>query len=234
MKAAVRIAAFALLLTAPLIAAVIDVTSAPAAYVHPGAAVAVQINLTGYAAAAYGGPAYPSEIRFSILGPKIPLSASIDGSSAQYEPGLLFQGWLESLDGSYSLPLVDAGALRMGLPEGMLLAGPGTATVGGTPMSVSVIDGFVFLEPGFAEALGGTARIRLVNRGEGFTIGLGDLLPVRNSVWTTGLSADGSFAVGGVTGRVEIMNPEPSGWLLMASGVIFLVTSLLKRKVNES
>jgi hypothetical protein len=231
MKAAARFAAF--LLTAPLSAGVIDVTDAPAAYVHPGAALAVQFNLSGYAAAAFGGSGYPSEIRFSILGPEMPAAAPIGGSSSEYVPRFVFQGWLESLDGSYSQPLVDAGAQRLGLPEGTLLVSPGTATVGGTPMSVSVIGGFVFLEPGFAESLAGTARIRLVNRGEGFTIGLGDVLPVRNSIWTTGISAGGSFTEGGITGTVEVMSPEPSQWLLMTSAVIFLVTRLLRGGLDK-
>jgi len=229
MKSAVRFAASAFLFSAPIFAAVIDVTNLPAAYVHPGAGVAIEFGIRSYSFVNCGESPYPAEIRFSLLGPEQPAWATVNGSSAQYAPGFLFQGWLESLDGSYSAPLVDPDALRMGLPTGMLLVSPGAAVVGGTPMAVSVIDGFVFLEPGFSEALLGSARIRLVNRGEGFTIGLGEELPVRNAVSTTSLGAGGSFTAGGAPGAVQVMNPEPASWLLMASAAILLLLGHLKR-----
>jgi hypothetical protein len=232
MKFTGRFAASALLFTTPLFAAIIDVINAPSAYVHPGAAVAVEFDLHSYALANYGESPYPAEIRFSIFGPELASAVTVTGSSAQYVPGFLFQGWLESLDGSYSLPLVDAGAQRLGLPQGMLLVSPGTAVAAGTQMSVSVIDGFVYLDPAVSEAFSGSARIHLINRGEGFTIGLGDVLAVRNSVWTTGLSAGGTLTAGGTTRSIEVMNPEPATWLLMTGAVIFLLTSGFKRKVK--
>jgi len=233
MKTAARFAAPAFLLAAPLFAAIIDVTNAPTAYVHPGAAVVVEFDLRSYAPASYGESSYPAEIRFSILGPELPSSATVAGSSAQYVPGFLFQGWLESLDGSYSLPLADAGAERLGLPQGTLLVSPGTAVVSGAQMPVSVIDGFVYLDPAVAGALSGAARIRLINRGEGFTIGLGDGLSVRNSVWTTSLSSGGALTAGGTTRSIEVVNPEPATWLLMTGAVIFLLTSGFKCKVKN-
>ncbi len=235
MKFAASLAAPALLFTAPLFAAVIDVTNAPAAYVHPGAGIAIEFGIGSYRPASESP--YPAEIRFSIVGQEAPLSAAMASGSAQYVPDFLFQAWLESLDGSRSLPFTDPDAQGMGLPNGMLLVSPGVVARGGAPAAVSVIDGFVYLDPGFAQALFGenagsrdrSARIRLVNRGAGFTIGLGDGLAVRNAVLTTTVGPGGSFTVGGGSGTVEVMNPEPASWLLMAGAGIALLAARGRR-----
>lgn len=216
----------------PLAADRIDVSSQTSAWVHPGAEVEIHFGVWTYGWNNPGFSPYPTQLGLQIIGqlPSLP-PALIPDSTAAYFPGLLFTGWLESLDGTVSVPLYDPNADRLGLPVGTLLVSPGTFSAGGdSPLDVAVLAAFVSMSQLTSESLFGpnigsrtnAARIRLDNIGDGFTLGIGSGYTVRNSVSEPGIAGLGPAQTAGTTGQVEVVNPEPSTWLTLACALVLL------------
>lgn len=208
---------FALLVAAllPLAAGCIDVTAQTFAYVHPGAQIEIQFGVWNYGWNNPGYSPYPTEIGLELIG--------------QPAAGSLFDGWLESLDGTVSAPF------SLSVSPGSFSAG------GGSTIDVTVIAGSVFLPEPTSQLLFGAnignynsaARFRLLNLGDGFTLGIGPGYTVRNAVSEPGIGGDGPVHTAGITGKVVVSNPEPSTWLLLV-GAIGLLVALhrIRRRVS--
>jgi hypothetical protein len=208
----------------------IDIGDLASAKVAEGKDVFIHFGVWNYAAANPGASQYPTSLGLLVLGPA-PSSGStllVPDGTAAYVPGYLFEGYLESLDGSISVPLVDPLAVHVGLPPGFLLLAPAAFAAGGAgPVPVAAIGASVSFSEALSEALFGVAVgsydnaaiIRLRNRGADFEIGLGSTYPVRTSVSIPGVTGSGPAATSGVNGRVLLENPEPSTWVLLAAGL---------------
>lgn len=217
----------------PLIAGRIDVTGESSAWVHPGANIEIQFGIWNYGLNNPGYSPYPTRIGVQVTGfqPGGP-AGTISGTTLQYFEGLLFQGWLESMDGGTSVPFHDPNAELLGLPEGSLVVMPGTFTAGGSsPLDVAVISAFATLPEATSGALFGVnagsynsgARIRLRNLGSGFTIGIGPGYTVQSAVREPGIAGLGPAETSGITGQVVIANPEPATWLTLGGALAALV-----------
>lgn len=232
MKPFARLLPLLIAVSSPLAAGRIDVSNQTFAWVHPGAGVEIHFGVWSYGWNNPGYSPYPTQLGLEIIG-QLPssLAAPIPDSTAAYFPGLLFTGWLESLDGTVSVPLYDPNADRLGLPVGTLLVSPGTFSAGGdSPLDVAVLAAFVSMSQETSEALFGAnigsrtnaALIRLDNIGQGFTVGIGPGYTARNSVSEPGIAGLGPAQTAGTTGQVEVVNPEPSTWLTLACALVLL------------
>ncbi len=217
----------------PLVAGRIDVTGESSAWVHTGANIEIVFGIWNYGLNNPGYSPYPTQVGVQVTGfrPDSP-AAMIAGTTLQYFDGFVFQGWLESMDGTTAVPFRDPNAELLGLPEGSLLVMPGTFTAGGSsPLDVAVISAFATLSEAASEALFGAnaasydggARIRLRNLGSGFTIGIGPDYTVRSAVREPGIAGLGPAQTSGITGQVVIANPEPATWLTLAGALAALV-----------
>jgi hypothetical protein len=198
----------------PLAAGPIGVGGETYAWVPAGEEIDIQFGVWNYARNNPGSSPYPTEIGLQVLG--------------QAGTGSLFEGWLESLDGTVSVPFDDPNADLLGLPAGSLLVSPGTfAAGGGAPFDVAVIDGYVYLPEAESALLFGSnigsynsaARIVLLNMGEGFRLGIGPGYTVRYAVSEPGIGGDGPVETAGITGQVSVSAPEPATWLSIASAL---------------
>jgi hypothetical protein len=237
---------FPLLLVAsmPLLAGRIDVTGDSSAWVHTGANIEIQFGIWNYGLNNPGYSPYPTQIGVQVTGFQPPSpAATIPGTTLQYFEGFLFQGWLESLDGSTAVPFYDANAALLGLPEGSILVTPGTFAAGGsTPLDIAVMSAFATLSEGVSEALFGAnagsyssgALIRLRNLGEGFTIGIGPGYTVQTAVRVPGITGSGPAQTSGITGEVAIANPEPSTWLTLAGALAALAFRMRRSTRSRS
>ena len=216
--------------TSPLlVASRIDVTDRTTAWVHPGASIEIQFGVWNYGWNNPGYSPFPTEIGVQVIG--------LEGS------GFWFWGWVESLDGSVSIPFSDPQADSLGLPPGLLLVRPGSYAAGGQePMDVAVIAGHVELTPEIAALLFGAnlgnynnaARIQLLNIGYGFAMGIGPGYTVRNAVSALELGGDGPVRTSGIPGQVLVSNPEPSTWLTLGGAVMVLGLALRRRSAIRS
>lgn len=215
MKQFARLVALLFAASIPLAAGPIDVTAETFAYVHPGAQIEIRFGVWNYGRNNPGDSPYPTEIGLEIIG--------------QLGTGSLFEGWLESLDGTVSVPF-------------SLLVTPGSFAASGNPsIDVAVISGFVVIPESISELLFGAnigsynsaARIRLVNLGDGFTLGIGPGYTVRNAVSEPGIGGDGAVHTAGLTGQILVSNPEPSTWLTLGGAIALLGTlRRLPRRVS--
>ena len=221
-----RFAAFVLLSALPLSAGSVDVTGQSLAAVHQGAGVAIDFGVWNYGIDNKGSSPYPTSFGFSIITQDpAATTAYVPGSDAAYYQGYLFQGWVESLDGSVSVPLYDPLAAGLGSEPGELLLAPGVFDSGSaSDLSVGVLSAVVNLSPAMAEALFGPsfmARIVLQNLGPAFVLGIGPDYTVSNAVSVPDVTGAGPYTVAGITGTVMVDNPEPATWTL-AAGAAFL------------
>ncbi len=230
-----RLATFVLLSALPLAAGSVDVTDQSFARVHPGAGVTIDFGIWNYGLDNPGSSPYPASFDFSVITQDPDATtANAPGSAAAYYPGYLFQGWVESLDGSVSVPLYDPLAEQLGFNPGALLLAPGVFDSGSTPqLSVGVLSAMVNLSPEMAQALFGssfTARMVLQNLGPAIVLGIGPGYTVRNAISEPDVTGAGPDTVAGITGTVTVDNPEPATWTLAAgAAALFLVTSLRSR-----
>jgi hypothetical protein len=215
--------------SSPLMADRIDVTGETTAWVHPGALIEIQFGVWNYGWNNPGYSPFPTGIGVQVIG--------MGGSGSQ------FQGWLESMDGSVSIPFSDPQAASLGLSPGLLLVRPGIFASGGhQPRVVAVIAGQVHLTLEIAELLFGAnignynnaARIRLENVGQDFTLGIGYGYTTRNAVTSLGLGGDGPVRTSGIPGRILVSNPEPSTWLTLGGATIILGLALRRRSAIRS
>jgi MYXO-CTERM domain-containing protein len=221
-----RLAAITLISVLPLAATVIDVTNETFAPVHTGALVTIEFGVWNYALHSPSDP-YPTTLGLQIVGlaPDV-APATLAGSSTQVYPGYAFHGYLQSLDGSTSVPLDDPLAELAGLGEGMVVVAPGEYRAGGDSQVVGVLHASVYLSPEIAQALFGpsfTAVFVLQNRGPGFVVGIGPGYVVRNAIGEPGVAGPGAGRVSGITGTVTVSNPEPGTWVMMAGAAALLL-----------
>jgi hypothetical protein len=154
----------------------------------------------------------------------------LPGSTSEYFGSLLFQGWLESLDGSVSVPLLDPqAAALLGQPSALLVRPGLVATGSADPWDAAVITASLSIPPEVSEALfagnvssGVGARIRLLNIGGWFTVGGEPGHTVRDAVSVTGITGEGPVQTGGITGTVLLENPEPSTIALFGIGLALI------------
>jgi MYXO-CTERM domain-containing protein len=221
-----RLATIALLSVLPVIGATIDRTDATYAPVHSGAQVRIEFAAWNYGLYNPSNP-YPTSLNLEIVGvaPDVE-AATIPGTSLQYYPGFGFEGRLESLDGTISVPLGDPLSEMAGMGAGLLLVTPGEYTTSDGTLPVSVIHASVYLSPEVSQALFGPdfkALFVLGNAGGAYTIGIGPGYTVRNAVNEPDMMGSGPWRVGGITESVMVSNPEPGTWALGAGAAVLLL-----------
>jgi hypothetical protein len=217
------LAAFSAALWAwPLMAATLDVTSAPSAVLAPQAHLTVEFGVWNYGFNNPDSSPYPTHIGFLLPG-AIPPDASqelLPGSTQSYYPDYHFEAWLSSLDGAIIIPWTG--------PHGLYTI-PGTICGSAGCTDTMFIRGAFDLTPAQSEALFGenldnfsnAAILHLVNHGAPFTLGVGAYASISQAIQFPGISGAGSVQTGGLTGVATINNPEPAT-LLLASGALAL------------
>jgi hypothetical protein len=223
---------------APLYAGNIDVTADSQVTLQNNDSLIIGLGMWNYASQASGAglpSPYPAEISFTLGGLPLDLPTSaIPGTSASYTPGMLFSASLESLDGSYSIPLFDSDAALLGLPDGDLVLGTGYRSGGSYSGPISVLSATVAISSAEAAELFSAAGlvpwseafvIRLVNVGDDITFGYSGS-PITSALSASLSSANGTLSVGAVPIQVELQDcPEPAtiGLLLIGFAASFLV-----------
>lgn len=219
--------------SAPLAARPFDVGDRTFVTVHQGEDVLIHFGVWNYGYNNPGVSPYPTQVGLMVLGqdPAGRPVGTIPDTTIEYFPGLVFEGWLESLDGSVWVPLYDSNAARLGLAEGLLVITRASVTSsGGPPVPAAAINALQLLPVSTSEALFGShigsydnaAVIRLHNWGANFRIGLGPGWTVGRSISEPGIDGLGPVETSGITGRVTVENPEPSTWLLLGGGLTLL------------
>jgi hypothetical protein len=204
----------------PLTALSADITDKNLAPVPQRAEMLATVGVSAYGRENPSYPPYPTQLRVSIIG----LGMSdrkimpIPGTTMEYYPGFLFEGRLESLDGSISVRFRDNFAARLKLPDGSLIVKRVTTTLDtGEQIDTAAIDAVVNLPLALSEALFGPnvrryndgATLRLRNLGTEFVIGFGNGHAIQNAVVVHSLEGSGPVETGGTTGQVSITSPEP-------------------------
>lgn len=236
----IRITLLILLCASLAAARNIDITGEVFHTIQTGKTVTVDFGVWNYGFNNPGVSPYPTSIGFLLLGivPQGQTGKMLPGSSQTYFPDYVFEASLESMDGSISVPLLDVNADRLGLATGHLVATLGTFSAGGgTPLDVAVLSASVSMSAETSAALFGSnlenynnaARIRLVNRGAAFTIGLGDPYTVGQSISEPGIRGSGPVSTAGIPGAVILHNPEPATIALLAVPLVGLWWKARKR-----
>lgn len=224
MKAFARLFPLLVAASLPVAAGRIEVTNSTLASVHPGAKLEVHFGTGSYETA-------PSQVSVQVIAQLEPwfAAAALPSGTGSYYDGLLFEGWLVSRDGSFSVPLYQDAAFQLGLPLGTLLFTPGTYISGsGAEMNVAVLTATVQLDEATAAALFGdnldsynnAAWFLFHNLGANLTVGLGPGYTVRNSITTQ--VGDAERTVSGITGLVTVANPEPATWAMFGGALLLL------------
>jgi hypothetical protein len=219
-----------LALATPALASVVDVTTEELARVHCGALIDAYFGVWNYGQNNPDVSPYPTTVGVQILGQVsswFPEAVAVPDTTASYFPGLVFEGWLESLDGTITVPLFDPNASRLGLPVGTVVATPGTYQAGGQSVDVAVLAATAYMSEEMSELLFGSnvgnydnaARIHLRNVGLAFIAGIGPGYTVQQSVLEPGVSGAGGTQTAGLTGHVLVSNPEPATWLLVVGAL---------------
>jgi hypothetical protein len=238
MKLALIFALFSVSLM-PLHAGIVDVTADSQVTVQENDSLIIGLGVWNYASQASGADLaspYPTEISFSLGGlPEGLPTSAIPGTSATYTPGMLFSATLESLDGSFSMPLFDSNAALLGLPDGDLVLGTGLRSGGSYSGPISVLSATVTLNSAESAELFSAAAlqpwseafvIRLVNVGDDITFGYSGS-PITSAVSASLSSSDGTLSVGAMPVQVELQDcPEPGTMGLLLIG---LTASLLAK-----
>jgi len=218
----------------------IDITGEIFHTIQSGKTVTVDFGIWNYGANNPNVSPYPTSIGFLLMGavPQQQAGQMLPGSTQTYFPGYVFEAYLESLDGSISAPLLDANASRLGLQTGYLVATLGTFSAGGgAPLDVAVLSGSVSIPLAFSEALFGAnlnnynnaARIRLINVGGAFTLGIGDPYTIGQSISEPDIRGLGAVSTAGIPGPVVVHNPEPATLALLALPLAVLWWRVRKR-----
>ena len=211
--------------------------------VPQGADLLVDFSVWTYGYHNPGYSAYPTEIGIQIVAPPLPARAGLRASTLQYAPQYLFQGWLESLDGLVSTPLVDYSARRLGLPDGSALVVPGTLfRADGTATDIAVLNALALVSQFESQAVfgdhvgdrGESARIRLRNLGDDFEIGMGEGYTVRQSVSLPGVAGDGPTRTSGYVSEVYVEIPEPSSALLVLGAILIFLLCRRPHRCHRS
>jgi len=217
----------------PLDAGIADVTADAQVTVQENESLIIGLGVWNYAsqasAAGLASP-YPTEISFSLGGlPDGLPTSTIPGTSATYTPGMLFSATLESVDGSYSMPLFDSDAALLGLPDGDLVLGNGSRSGGSYSGPISDLSATVTLSSAESAELFSAASlapwseafvIRLVNVGEDVTFGYSGS-PITSALSASLSSVDGTLSVGAVPIQVELQDcPEPGTMGLLLMGLV--------------
>ena len=233
-KAFRAIPLFTLLCIEPSHAAAVDLTAVPFATLGPGQTMTFEFGVWNYGLNNPGYSPYPTSIGFQALGlyPEGAATAQLPGTSQVYLTGYVFEGFLESLDGSVSVPLVDSLAARLGFEPGFLIAVPSTiCNNAGCPQETMSVLGTASFSLETSTALFGpnlnnyqdAAVIVLRNLGQPFVLGLGDPYTVGQSFIISGVSGAGPVQTAGIRGTVTISNPEPSTFLLCGGALAAVV-----------
>jgi hypothetical protein len=236
---------FSLLLLLPLLASLaqagmLDITGETFHTLGTGKTLYAEFGVWNYGANNAGSSPYPATIGLAVIG-ALPSTAGqfVPGSSETYFPDFAFAVYLESLDGSVSAPFFSSASAALGLPAGQLPLTLATVLAGGDLRQVAVIAGTVSLTPELARELFGSnlnnynsaARIRIVNEGVPFTLGLGGAYTVGQSISEPGIRGEGPVQTAGIPGPVTLSNPEPSTATLLVLPVagLFAVARMRRR-----
>jgi hypothetical protein len=202
----------------------IDVTAASQVTLPYGDSLLFYIG-SNYASHAPGDSPYPGQVAVWLGGlPADGPTAAIPGTSAVYTPGILFSGTLESADGAIAVPLFDANAARLGLPEGSLVAGPGYRSGGSYTGPISLLTATAALSsPGAAELVSsGEAVLHIRNLGGAITFGYPGS-SMTSAFSASLISPDGALSVGAIPKKVVLQqSPEPgtAGLLVLGLGLL--------------
>ncbi len=223
----------AVLSVLPLAASRIDVTGQTYANVHSGASVIVEFGVSNYGLNNKGFSPYPTGINLNIVVQAPDQETEMaPWSSASYYSGYLFDGWLESLDGSAIIPLEDSLAMLLGYGVGKVALGSGVFSGSAvSDLTVGVLSASVHLTLEQSQQIFGegfAARIVLHNIGQSMTLGIGPGYTIRSAVTEPGITGFGPVSVGGMTRTVTVANPEPSTWMLGAGAVVLFAISSLR------
>jgi hypothetical protein len=231
-----------LLCITPSLAAVLDVTGVPFATLEPGQTMAFEFGVWNYGLNNPEYSPYPTSIGFQALGlhPEGATTAPLPGTTQVYLTGYLFEGFLESLDGSVSVPLMDSLAARLGYGPGYLLAAPSTVcNSAGCPLETMSVLGTASFSLETSAALFGpnlnnyqnAAMIVLRNLGQPFVLGLGEPYTAGQSFIISGVSGAGPVQTAGIRGSVTtISNPEPSTFLLCGGALAAVALARISHK----
>jgi hypothetical protein len=229
-----RLIAIALISVLPLAAGTIDVTDLTYVNFHHDATLVVDFTVWNYAAHNPSSP-YPTSLGLNVVGAMPGLAPeAVPGSSASYFPGYLFEAYLESEDGSISVPLDNGLADLLGEPDGMLVLIPGVVRPGGgSAQSAGILAGNIQMTYAVAQTVFGSdyaARIVLRNLGDDFLVGIGPGYSVRNAITEPGVRGRGSSQVSGITTSATLMNPEPGTWAMAAGAGLLLLFARARRR----
>jgi hypothetical protein len=223
-------------------AGVIDITADTFHTLATGKTLYVQFGVWNYGTNNAGSSPYPTTIGLSVIG-VLPSAAGqlVPSSSETYFPGFAFAAYLESLDGSVSVPFSSLTSTALGLSAGQLPLTFGTVSVGGDLEQVAMITGTASFTLDTAYELfasnlnnySSAARIRIVNEGAPLTLGLGGAYTIGQSISEPGIRGEGMVQTAGIPGQVTIYNPEPSTAMLLMLPVAGLVAIARTRRRNS-
>jgi hypothetical protein len=177
------------------------------------------------------GYTYPGEIEMLLGG--MPLGgpvASIPGTSGVYMAGILFNGTLESQDGSVSIPLTDANARHVGLPGGDMLLTPGSRSGGSYSGSIDLLSALGTMGSQEAAELfaSGEVAIDLHSVGAPVTFGYAGS-SIASDFSASLFSQDGTHSMGARVLTVDCVTaPEPGTIGLLIIGLTIICTRLGK------
>jgi len=178
-----------------------------------------------------------SEIEVVLGGmPSAAPVSPIPGTSGVYVSGILFSGTIESANGSFSIPLTDPDAARLGLPANDLLlttAGHSGESYSGT---IDLLSGGAALSSPEAAALfsSGEAVLDLREISGSYTFGYpGSTLA--NDFSATLSNSCGTESWGARVLQVNAMTPtpEPATWNLILIGVTMIGLSVISERVRR-
>jgi hypothetical protein len=175
------------------------------------------------------GSNYPGEIEMLLGG--MPLGgpvSSIPGTSGVYMTGFLFDGTLESQNGSVSSALTDPDATHLGLPNGDMLLTPGSRSGGSYSGPIDLVSAEVTIGSQQDAGLFGSGefQIDIKNIGANYTFGYPGA-SIGSDSSASLFNQDCSQSVGAQVMKVELVGtPEPSTIGLLIIGLTVIGTRL--------
>jgi hypothetical protein len=211
-------------------ASTINVTSASQVPVATSDSLAFYISSDNFSDGR--GFGYPSEIDIVLGGlPAGGPEASIPGTSGVYMTDMLFTGTLESVNGSFSIPLTDSNASRLGLPGGDMLLTPGSRSGGSYsgPIDLLSAEAAISSQEGAALFASGEVIIDVRNLGAAYTFGYSGS-PIASdfsaSLWNQNRSQSSGAQAVKVDHIIPANAPEPGTTGLLIIGLTILCTRL--------
>ncbi len=162
--------------------------------------------------------------------------ASIPGTSSVYMPGILFNGTLESQDGSTSVSLSDSNATRLGLALGDMLLTTGSRSGGSYSGAIDLLSAAANLGTQTCAALLGSSEVLvdLHNSGAPITFGYPGST-IASDFSASWISADGSQSSGARVFSVQCVHaPEPGTTGLLVLGLTILAARLKRSWSNRA